>query len=139
MCGQCQWTSPTFRRMLARCALFVTDYSSASFDAAYLDRPMVYYQFDRERPWPDVHVGRKGYFDYERDGFGPVALTHEGPWRRSSPPSRPAPRPSPIYQERIDHTFVDRDGRACERVVAAIEELSRPYRAPQAPGPDAAG
>ncbi len=44
--------------------------------------------------------------------------------------------PTPMYQERIDRTFVDRDGRACERVVAAIEELSRPYRGPSSARPD---
>ena len=38
------------------------------------------------------------------------------------------PRPAPEYQARIDATFPIRDGGACERVIAAIEELSRPYR-----------
>ena len=32
----------------ARCALLVTDYSSVAFNVAYLDGPVVYYQFDRE-------------------------------------------------------------------------------------------
>ena len=41
-----------------------------------------------------AHIGRKGYFEYERDGFGPVALTRtRRRSRRSSPPSRTGPRP----------------------------------------------
>ena len=36
-------------RHCGRCALLVTDYSSLAFDTALLDRPVVYYQFDRER------------------------------------------------------------------------------------------
>ena len=27
--------------------------------------------------WPAQHIGRAGYFDYERDGFGPVVTTAE--------------------------------------------------------------
>ena len=33
-------------------------------------------------------------------------------------------RPTPEYQARIDAAFVERDGRCCERTVAAIESLS---------------
>ena len=63
--------------LYARLGLLVTDYSSVAFNAAYLDRPTVYYQFDRDELLAGGHVGRPGYFDYERDGFGPVAVDHE--------------------------------------------------------------
>ena len=59
--------------LYGQCALLVTDYSSVAFNTAYLDRPAVYFQFDREEMLRGAHVGRQGYFDYERDGFGPVA------------------------------------------------------------------
>jgi CDP-glycerol glycerophosphotransferase (TagB/SpsB family) len=59
--------------VLARAALFITDYSSLGFDAAFLDIPVVYFQFDAARFFDGTHVGRRGYFDYQRDGFGPVA------------------------------------------------------------------
>ena len=58
--------------LYARCALLVTDYSSVAFNVAYIDRPVVYFQFDRDEMLGGRHVGRKGYFEYERDGFGPV-------------------------------------------------------------------
>ena len=118
-----------FQAVLARSALFVTDYSSVAFDAAYLDRRVVYYQFDREQALAGSHVGRKGYFEYERDGFGPVAMTHDEAVAMIVAAIDAGPAPDPEYQRRIDATFPERDGRACERVIATIEELSRPYRA----------
>ncbi|MFP5283840.1 MAG: CDP-glycerol:glycerophosphate glycerophosphotransferase, partial [Actinomycetes bacterium] len=37
------------QRLFARAAVLVTDYSSIAFNAAYIDRPVVYFQFDAER------------------------------------------------------------------------------------------
>jgi hypothetical protein len=34
-----------------------------------------YLQFDKEEFYRGAHNWRRGYFDYERDGFGPVART----------------------------------------------------------------
>ena len=56
-----------------KCNLMITDYSSVSFDFAYLNKPVIYYQFD-------IDEYRKkqlqpGYFNYKKDGFGPVVYT----------------------------------------------------------------
>jgi glycosyltransferase involved in cell wall biosynthesis len=115
--------------LYARLGLFVTDYSSVAFNAAYLDRPTVYYQFDRDQLFAGGHVGRAGYFDYERDGFGPVTVDHEAAVAAIVDAIRLGSTPGQPYADRIAQTFPDRDGRACERVVAAIEELSRPWAA----------
>ncbi len=116
--------------LYARCGLLVTDYSSVAFNTAYLDRPLVYYQFDFEEMMSGGHMGRRGYFDYERDGFGPVARTESEAIRAIVASIEAGPEPAPKYQARIHATFPQRDGRACERIVAALEELSRPYEAP---------
>lgn len=50
--------------------ILITDYSSVAFDYAYMKKPLVYYQFDNEKYYTN-HF-EKGYFDCERDGFGPV-------------------------------------------------------------------
>ena len=113
--------------LYARLGLLVTDYSSVAFNAAYLDRPTVYYQFDRDALLAGGHVGRPGYFDYERDGFGPVTVDHEAAVSAIVAAIRHGATPEQPYADRITATFPDRDGRACERVVAAIEELSRPW------------
>ncbi len=127
----------------ARCALLITDYSSVAFNAAILDRPVVYFQFDHDIVMAGAHLGRKGYFEYERDGFGPVVTERSAAIAAVVAAIEYGPAPKPMYQARIDRTFVHRDGHACARVVAAIESLERPYVAPVAttrrPGRSAQG
>jgi hypothetical protein len=113
--------------LYARCALLVTDYSSVAFNTAYIDRPVVYFQFDRDLMLGGVHVGRQGYFDYVRDGFGPVTEDVAATERAIVASIRHGARPAAEYLARIAATFPVRDGGACARVVATVEELSRPY------------
>ena len=61
-----------YRSVYSQSALVVTDYSSAIFDAVYLGCPVVYAHFDHEQFFAGEHIYQKGYFDYERDGFGEV-------------------------------------------------------------------
>jgi CDP-glycerol glycerophosphotransferase (TagB/SpsB family) len=114
--------------LYARLGLLVTDYSSVAFNAAYLDRPTVYYQFDHQRVLAGGHVGRPGYFDYQRDGFGPVVVDHAAAVAAVVESIRGGAQAGEPYAGRIVAAFPGRDGRACERVVAAVEELSRPWQ-----------
>lgn len=52
-------------------SLLVTDFSSVFFDFAYLNKPVVFAQFDHEEFFKK-QIYDKGYFDYETDGFGEV-------------------------------------------------------------------
>lgn len=114
------------QRLFASAATLVTDYSSMAFNAACVDRPVVYFQFDREVVQRGGHLGRAGYFDYDRDGFGPVTRTIADTVAAIDEIAGRGGTPASQYQERIDATFVMRDGRCCERVTAAIEALDRP-------------
>lgn len=128
------------QQLFARSAVLVTDYSSMAFNAAYIDRPVVYFQFDAERVAVGEHLGRRGYFEYERDGFGPVAYTCEQAVQAIVDTIRSGRAPAPTYQSRIDVTFPERDGLCCERVVAEIlsstQRLSPEEAAPPAPTSD---
>lgn len=123
------------QELFARAAVMVTDYSSMAFNAAYINRPLVYFQFDSDRVKSGEHLGRRGYFEYERDGFGPVAYTVDDAIRAIADVVRSGRAPSPVYQARIDATFPLRDGRCCERVVAEIEKLTRRVSADDAATP----
>lgn len=57
--------------LIGQCSILITDYSSAQFEGAYLDTPVIYPQYDADT-FSDNHTGNDGYFDYEKDGFGPV-------------------------------------------------------------------
>ena len=54
-------------------AMLITDFSSVFFDFGYMKRPVLYYQFDEDTFFGSHYI--KGYFDYRRDGFGPVCNT----------------------------------------------------------------
>ena len=122
------------QRLFAGAAVLVTDYSSMAFNAAYVDRPVVYFQFDAATINIGGHIGRDGYFDYERDGFGPVRGTAAGTVAAVREIVERGGVPSAEHARRIAATFVLRDGRCCERVTHEIEQLDRPVPA-VTPGP----
>ena len=108
------------QEMVARARVLVTDYSSMFFNAAYIERPIVYFQFDRELINAGWHTGRHGYFDYERDGYGPVTVTSDDAIAAITATVEAGPEPAQLYLERIQESFPLRDGRCCERVADAI-------------------
>ena len=61
------------QELLKESKILITDYSSVAFDFAYMKKPIIYYQFDKEK-YNRNHYA-KGYFNYEVDGFGPIAYT----------------------------------------------------------------
>ena len=99
----------------------------------YLERPVVYFQFDRERVNAGWHLGRHGYFDYARDGYGPVTLTADEAIAAITKTVESGPDPEPVYLERIRESFPERDGRCCERVADAIIESMGPAPLPGRP------
>ncbi|MGB8019716.1 MAG: CDP-glycerol glycerophosphotransferase family protein, partial [Candidatus Nanopelagicales bacterium] len=117
------------RRYFARAAAVTTDYSSMAFNAAYLERPVTYFQFDADLMFGGGHIGRGGYFKYDRDGLGPVAYDLEAAVDDLVGVLEHGRQPQPKYLERIRATFPQRDGHACERAIAAIEALGRPLTA----------
>ncbi|HCO38304.1 MAG TPA: hypothetical protein DIT11_07715, partial [Ruminococcaceae bacterium] len=60
-----------YNKVFAESAAMVTDYSTIAFDFAYLKKPIVYTQFDKEEFY-ETQTYDKGFFEYETDGFGPV-------------------------------------------------------------------
>ena len=113
------------QELFARARVLVTDYSSIAFNAAYLERPVVYFQFDAAEVLAGAHVGQRGYFEYERDGFGPV-VHDRGPAVRAIVEALDAGgAPLATYAERIEATFPHRDGGCSERVVQAVLASTR--------------
>ena len=70
-----QLATPSLHPLFAKTALLVTDYSSVAFEIAYIEKPVIYYQFDAEQFYGGGHLGFAGYFDFARDGFGPICET----------------------------------------------------------------
>lgn len=100
--------------LLKESALLITDYSSVYFDFAYMRKPVLYFQFDSERHSAEHY--KKGYFDYERDGFGKVAVTASELVDNFTEVMDEGVALSDKYNERIDGFFPLYDRNNCERI-----------------------
>jgi CDP-glycerol glycerophosphotransferase (TagB/SpsB family) len=106
--------------ILADTALLITDYSSIAMDFALLRRPILYFQFDRDTFFSTDHSYTKGYFDYDTDGFGDVALTHEQLFNIASEYLKNDCKMKEEYRRRVDKFFAFSDQNNCKRVYEAI-------------------
>ena len=106
-------------------SLLVTDYSSVMFELAYIQTPMVYFQFDKAACYGGDHLYRKGYFSCEDDGFGPVTETLDEAISAVENYVDNNFAVEEKYLQRMQDTFLYRDGKCCERVWNAIKELDR--------------
>lgn len=113
--------------ILASTSLVVTDYSSQAFEGAFCGAPSVYFQFDRDSFFSGGHATLPGYFDYRRDGFGPVTESVDSTFSAIDQMLHHTHPNYDSYMERVEHLYPLRDGRASERVVAEIEKRLTPY------------
>ena len=111
-----------FRRVFNENALFVTDYSSTAIDFAYLGKPVLYAQFDRE-DFFGAHTLSHGYFDYERDGFGPVCTDYESTVKGIIEILKNDCSEPDIYSERVKKFFAYRDRHNCRRIYEELIKL----------------
>ena len=111
-----------YTKIFGESALIVTDYSSVFFDFAYLRKPVIYTQFDRESFY-STHTYSSGYFDYERDGFGPVCLTYEETVAAIVSAIENDCATPGKYLERINSSLPFDDKGNCRRVLEEIEKL----------------
>ena len=109
------------QKLLMDCALLVTDYSSVFFDVAFLRKPVVYYQFDEEE-FRKYHY-QKGYFDFRRDGFGPVCTTQEALLGALTESFENGMEMQTEYVQRTERFFPLHDGNNCRRTFEAIARL----------------
>lgn len=106
-----------------RAAVMITDYSSTAFEQAFLMKPCIYFQFDIEELFSGAHSYAKGYFDYDKDGFGPVAYSEDDVINELRAMSELSYRLQEPYRTRANLAFPYRDGKCCERVYEAIAKL----------------
>ena len=114
-----------YRDVFAESDLILTDYSSVVFDFAYLRKPVVYTQFDRESFYSGEHMYVQGYFDYERDGFGEVETDYDATVDRLIEYMRSGCKLKDKYRARIDAFFAFDDQNNCRRVYEKLRALQR--------------
>ena len=99
--------------------MFITDFSSLAFDFGYMKRPVVYYQYDEEKYFKGHYI--KGYFDYRRDGFGPVCNSFTDFIKIISTTLNNASVLLEKYEHNKDRFFEIFDNKNCERIYQAIK------------------
>ncbi|WP_349687286.1 CDP-glycerol glycerophosphotransferase family protein [Campylobacter coli] len=103
-------------------SLMITDYSSVAFEMAYLEKPVIYYQFDKE-DFFNSHTLQKGYFDYTKDGFGPVVENEENLLKELESLLQNDCKSFGVYKDNIDSAFVFKDRKCCERIYKKLNPI----------------
>ncbi|MEE8727855.1 MAG: CDP-glycerol glycerophosphotransferase family protein [Rahnella inusitata] len=116
----------SIQKVFSEAIILITDYSSVAFDVAYINTPVIYFQFDREKVFSSgLHIYKNGYFNYFKDGFGPVCLDikeleialnlyHKRKYKLESK-----------FKKIINKTFTQRNGGCCERIYEKIIALNK--------------
>lgn len=109
-----------YRDFFTRGEVLVTDYSSVAFDFAYLRKPVVYVQGDREEFFSG-HLYTPGYYSYDEDGFGPVVDTVSELVDQLLALILADCEMDETYRSRVDSFFAFEGGGNSERLRIAIE------------------
>ena len=104
-------------------SLIISDFSSVIFDFAYLKKPVIYYQ--REK---NYHFNvDQAYFDYESMGFGPVTRTIGDFEAEVIKLIDDDCQMEEIYKSRVDEFFKYIDNNNSERVIGAVLDLDKEF------------
>jgi CDP-glycerol glycerophosphotransferase (TagB/SpsB family) len=114
----CDFANYDVQTLLKESALLITDYSSVNFDFAYMNKPVIYYQFDEEDAFLLHHP--KGYFDFQKMGFGEKVKTEAEVLNLIEEYISTEFRAKPEYEKRIEGFFPLHDNRNCERIYQEI-------------------
>lgn len=100
--------------------LLITDYSSVAFDFAYLNKPVIYCQFDDIKNGD--HIYKETFITAEKDGFGPVVKNQKETVKEIVKSIDQEFKLSLKYQKRLDSFYFYRDNKNCERLLRSILE-----------------
>lgn len=102
-------------------SLLITDYSSVALDFAYLQKPILYAQFDDDTYYEDSTSDR-GYLSYEKDGLGPVVYNYEDTIAEILKSVNAGFKVSKKYTDRTAKFFYKFDKNNCKRIYDAIND-----------------
>lgn len=115
-------SSANYEEILKKSSMMITDYSGVAFDFGYQRKPIVYSQFDSIFTH-DHTYGEESYFDFENEGFGPVAHTIDETIDRIIEYLENDCKQSDIYKKHADAFFPYDDYKNCERIYNEILKI----------------
>ena len=96
-------------------------YLTTDFDFAYLNKPVLYYQYSR-----DYHFNiNESYFNYETMGFGEICRSEDTLVNEIIEYMKNNCELKDLYKQRIEAYFLFSDKNNCMRVYDAIRRLPR--------------
>lgn len=107
--------------LLKESSLLITDYSSIFMDFAYMRKPMIFYHFDEKKYRKEQY--QQGYFDYKRDGFGPVYNNFNEFKYNFIKIIENNFFQEKVYLKRERNFFDLYDNKNCERIYKAIKKI----------------
>lgn len=108
--------------LLKTATFLITDYSSVYFDYAYMKKPMVYYQYDKEE-FSEKQYSESEFYTYENDGFGPIVYNFEDLLYEIERSYNTGFIMDDKYLDRVNCFFDNFDNNHCEQIYKLIEEL----------------
>ena len=111
-----------YQEIFGKASLLVSDYSSVPFDFAYLKKPVIYTQFDRDEFFTQ-HTYTQGYFSYEDDGFGPVCYNYDDTVNEIIKMIENDCKMEEKYLQRVENFYQYHDRNNCKRVYEEILKL----------------
>ena len=109
-----------YHEIISNSSVLITDVSSVAFDMAYLNKPVLYYQFDLE----DIYhyaIYSPGYFKYDKNGFGPVLKKEKELVEALKQLQKNEFKLDEIYQKRIEVFFEYQDKENRKRLFNKIK------------------
>lgn len=104
-------------------SVFISDYSSFSFDFVYLKRPIIYF-------FPDYEMFKAGLMSYRQldisleDGFGPLTQTANEAINALKLVFENFETDKSVFHQRMEKFFLYYDNEQCDRIYRALTEES---------------
>lgn len=97
--------------IMMKCHLLITDYSSVCWDVLYMDKPVIFYQFDSDM-YLEIHGS---YINFEKDLPGPTESSYRDVIRDLEEYAGRDFSIKEEHREMIPRYFAYRDSHNCER------------------------
>ncbi len=103
--------------LLKESEILITDYSSVYMDFAYMNKKIIYFQFDYEEYRKKQYS--EGYYDYKTDSFGPISKNCQDIIKNLFEINNDF---ESIYLKRINEFFELKDKNNCSRLYEVIRK-----------------